>query len=64
MTDNQVPDPDDPEFFAKYTMPKSIRDLAFGPSGGTPAPRVVRPVRRLKPTGNDDAAASPTSRDS
>ncbi len=49
MTDNQVPDPDDPEFFAKYTMPQSIRDLAFGPSGGTPAPRVVRPVRRLSP---------------
>lgn len=50
MTDNQVPDPDDPDFFAKYTMPQAIRDFAFGPSGGTPPPRVVRAVRRPKPS--------------
>ena len=54
MTDNQVPDADDPEFFAKYTMPQGIRDFAFGPSGGTPPPRVVRPRRPKPSAGADD----------
>ena len=52
MTDNQTPDPEDPDFFAKYTAPQAIRDFTFGPSGGTPPPRVVRPTRLAKATGS------------
>lgn len=59
MTDNQVPDPDDPEFFAKYTMPQAIRDFAFGPSGGTPPPRVVGPARGSRPADTVDDRPSP-----
>ena len=59
MTDNQVPDPDDPEFFAKYTMPQAIRDLAFGPSGGTPPPRVIGRARRPRPAGTADDRTAP-----
>lgn len=55
MTDNdQGLDPDDPEFFAKYTMPEAIRNFAFGPAGGTPPPRVVRSARRSQPAGDGD----------
>jgi len=63
MTDNPVPDPDDPDFFAKYTMPQAIRDFAFGPSGGPPPPRVVRAVRRPK-SGNTDDRTRQISQDS
>ena len=54
MTDNQVPDPEDPDFFAKYTAPQAIRDFAFGPAGGTPPPRVVRHAQRAKPASKSD----------
>ena len=57
MTDNQTPDPEDPDFFAKYTAPQAMRDFAFGPSGGTPPPRVVHGAQRAKLTGN---AENPT----
>jgi hypothetical protein len=55
MTDrDQVPDPDDPEFFAKYTMPEAIRNFAFGPAGGTPPPRVVRSSRPTRSADDPD----------
>lgn len=55
MTDrDQVPDPDDPEFFAKYTMPEAIRNFAFGPAGGTPPPRVVRSGRPTRSADEPD----------
>jgi len=47
-TRSEVPDPEDPDFIAKYTMPAAIREYAFGPSGGTPPPRVTRPTGRGK----------------
>lgn len=45
-TRSEVPDPEDPQFIAKYTMPAAISEYAFGPSGGTPPPRVTKPGRR------------------
>jgi len=62
MTDNQVPDPDDPAFFAKYTMPQGIRDFAFGPSGGTPPPGWSAPAV-LNPPPAPTTASRQISRD-
>lgn len=59
--DNQIPDPDDPAFFAKYTMPQSLRDYAFGPSGGTPPPRVVRSASRRARSSGDGTDSGPHS---
>lgn len=36
------PEPSDPDFFARFTLSDDILDAAFGPTGGTPPPRVVR----------------------
>ena len=39
---NPRPEPGDPDFFARFTLSDDILDAAFGPTGGTPPPRVVR----------------------
>ena len=43
-TGDQTPQPDDPEFFSKYSAPQGLLDWAFGPNGGTPPPRVTKPI--------------------
>lgn len=45
--DSQMPTPEDPEFFAKYSAPPGLLDWAFGPHGGTPPPRVTKPTAEL-----------------
>ena len=36
------PEPDAPDFFARFTLSDDILDAAFGAAGGTPPPRVLR----------------------
>ena len=43
------PDPGDPDFFARFTLSDDILDAAFGPTGGTPPPRVIRRPGRTEP---------------
>jgi hypothetical protein len=45
------PEPGDLDFFARFTLSDDILDAAFGPTGGTPPPRVVHRQSREVPAG-------------
>ncbi len=47
--DDSRPEPGDSDFFARFTLSDDILDAAFGASGGTPPPRVLRRGRADDP---------------
>lgn len=42
-SDHPTLQPEDPEFFTKYSAPAGLLAWAFGPQGGNPPPRITRP---------------------
>ena len=65
MTSNSDsrPEPGDPDFFARFTLSDDILDAAFGASGGTPPPRVLRRGRvdDARPAARDASTSGATN---
>ena len=57
LSNDDRPDPGDPDFFARFTLSDDILDAAFGPVGGTPAPRVVH-----RPSADDSSERADSTR--